>query len=363
MTFNLNLTFGAAYVGVILAAFVYGIATLQSYTYWLERRRDSTLQRLYVLLLWSLDTVKLICICHMEYYYGIKNHGKSSALARNTWSFNMQLGITPIITFLVQAYFAHRAWKFARQVRSSLISPRVTQVIGVFIGALSMAQLAFGMAYFSSTWRFRNFNDGRSYRWMAIAWLGSAAVCDTLIVYMLSRALLAQRTGFERTDAIINKILLYTINTGSFTGIVAIIALVLCWSMPNFVYLGPTFMLGTLYIITLLANLNARKSDGSKSIYFEDSLDLEQSVHVQPRVTTISRSRAHVTPSVVVFQGREHDVQKPSDTSVIKLSKGSVPQNTMHNTTSKTRSRRTLDTTRAGDSDIETLDSIETRPK
>ncbi|QRW23920.1 hypothetical protein RhiXN_10244 [Rhizoctonia solani] len=85
MVFNLNLTFGAAYVGVILAAFVYGIATLQAYTYWLERRRDSTLQRFYVMLLWSLDTFKLICICHMEYFYGIKNHGNPSALARSTW--------------------------------------------------------------------------------------------------------------------------------------------------------------------------------------------------------------------------------------------------------------------------------------
>ncbi|CAE6467625.1 unnamed protein product [Rhizoctonia solani] len=360
MPSNLNLTFGAAYIGVILTAFVYGIATLQTYTYWLERRRDSTLQRLYVMLLWSLDTAKLICICHMEYYYGIKNHGNPSALVRNTWSFNMQLGITPIITFLVQAYFAQRAWKFARQVRSSLISPRVTQITGILIGILSMAQLAFGMSYFSSTWKFRSFVDGKSSRWMAIAWLGSAAVCDTLIVYMLSRALLAQRTGFERTDAIINKILLYTVNTGSFTSIVAIIALILCWSMPNFVYLGPTFMLGTLYIITLLANLNARKSDGSKSIYFEDSFDLEQSAHVRSRVTSTSRSRAQITPSVVVFQGGEHGVRKSFDNSLARLSKGSTRRNSpfaSRAAVATSRSRKTLDTTQASDSDIETLES------
>ncbi|CAE6420882.1 unnamed protein product [Rhizoctonia solani] len=104
MTFNLNLTFGAAYIGVILTSFVYGISTLQTYTYLLERRRDSTTQRLFVVLLWCLDTAKLICICHMEYYYGIRNHGNPSALAISTWSFNMQLGITPIIMFLVQGW-------------------------------------------------------------------------------------------------------------------------------------------------------------------------------------------------------------------------------------------------------------------
>ncbi|CAE6492750.1 unnamed protein product [Rhizoctonia solani] len=129
----------------------------------------------------------------------------------------MIFGITPIITFMVQGYFAKRAWYFARRVGPNLISPRVTQIVGLFIGILSIAQLTFGMAYFSSTWRFRKFVDGKESRWMAIAWLGSAAVCDTLIAYMLFRALVAQRTGFERTDAIINKILLYTVNTGSFT--------------------------------------------------------------------------------------------------------------------------------------------------
>ncbi|CAE6424531.1 unnamed protein product [Rhizoctonia solani] len=327
MALSLNLTFGAAYVGVIMTSFVYGIATLQTYTYWFERRRDGIPQRFYVILLWCLDTVKLICICHMEYYYGIRNHGNPFALAKSTWSFNMQMGITPIITFMVQGYFAKRAWYFTRQVRSNLISPKVTQIIGLFIGTLSMAQLAFGMAYFSSTWKFRNFVDSKDFRWMAIAWLGSAAFCDTLIVYMLSRALVAQRTGFERTDAIINKILLYTVNTGSFTGLMAIIALILCWSMPNFVYLGPTFMLGTLYIITLLANLNARKSDGSKSIYFEDTVDLEQPVHTQSRLAGVGRSRVNIAPPVIVFQGKDHGIRKSSDIPLGKISR-STPRHT-----------------------------------
>ncbi|CAE6511682.1 unnamed protein product [Rhizoctonia solani] len=274
----------------------------------------------------------------------------------------MQMGITPIITFMVQGYFAKRAWYFTRQVRSNLISPKVTQIIGLFIGTLSMAQLAFGMAYFSSTWKFRKFVDSKDFRWMAIAWLGSAAFCDTLIVYMLSRALVAQRTGFERTDAIINKILLYTVNTGSFTGVMAIIALILCWSMPNFVYLGPTFMLGTLYIITLLANLNARKSDGSKSIvyiitllanlnarksdgsksiYFEDTVDLEQPAHTQSRLVGVGRSRVNIAPPVIVFQttvfanlppvivfqGKDHGIRKSSDIPLGKLSR-STPRHT-----------------------------------
>ncbi|CAE7221760.1 unnamed protein product [Rhizoctonia solani] len=362
MVFNLNLTFGAAYVGVILASFVYGFETLQTYTYWLERRRDSTTQRLYVILLWCLDTVKLICIFHMEYYYGIRNHGNPAALATSTWSLNMQLGITPIITFLVQGYFAKRAWYFTRQVRSNLISPRVTQITGLFIGILSMAQLSFGMAYFSSAWRYRHFVDGAGFRakWIAIAWLGSAAVCDTLIVFMLSRALIAQRTGFQRTDAMINRILLYTVNTGSLTGIAAIIALVLCWSMSNFVYLGPTFMLGTLYIITLLANLNARKSDGSKSIYFEDSVDLEQPTHTGSKVTGTARSRANAPPPVMIFQGMEHGVRTSCDIPLGRLSIRTARQTVTfgaRQAVATSKSRETFDTSQTNGSDPEVSDS------
>ncbi|KAH7335651.1 hypothetical protein B0J17DRAFT_667228 [Rhizoctonia solani] len=322
MALSLNLTFGAAYVGVILTSFVYGIATLQTYTYWFERRRDGIPQR-------CLDTVKLICICHMEYYYGIRNHGNPSALAKST------------------CYFAKRAW----YLRSNLISPKVTQIIGLFIGTLSMAQLAFGMAYFSSTWKFRNFVDSKDFRWMAIAWLGSAAFCDTLIVYMLSRALVAQRTGFERTDAIINKILLYTVNTGSFTGVMAVIALILCWSMPNF---------------TLLANLNARKSDGSKSIYFEDTVDLEQPAHTQSRLAGAARSRVNIAPPVIVFQGKEHGVRKSSDIPLGKLSRSTLRHTSAfgpRTTGTSSKSRRTLDTTQTSESDPDVSDSNETKLK
>ncbi|KAG8679251.1 hypothetical protein FRC09_019101, partial [Ceratobasidium sp. 395] len=55
----LDETFGATFIGVVLAAFLYGIMTLQSYVYWVRYVHDSRFDRLFVVALWMVDTLQL----------------------------------------------------------------------------------------------------------------------------------------------------------------------------------------------------------------------------------------------------------------------------------------------------------------
>ncbi|KAG8682592.1 hypothetical protein FRC09_016662, partial [Ceratobasidium sp. 395] len=194
--------------------------------------------------LWILDTLQIICISHMQYHYVIDNFANPAALLYNNWSFNMEVGLTAIITFMVQLFFAKRAWYFTKRVGSRFTTTRRTQMMGAIIGLISLCQLGFGLGAFAMVWVLGEFGKFIKYNWLVGVWLGSAALGDVIIVYMLSTALMSQRTGFGRTDALINKLLRYTINTGLLTSIIAIADVVTFCTMNNLIHLGFNFMLG-----------------------------------------------------------------------------------------------------------------------
>ncbi|KAG9082179.1 hypothetical protein FRC06_005185, partial [Ceratobasidium sp. 370] len=231
-------TFGATYIGVVLSTFFYGILTLQTYIYWVRYVHDSRFDRLFVVALWVIDTLQLIFICHMQYWYVVENFANPVALQYNNWSFNMEVGLTAIITFM---------------------------------GLISFTQLGFGLGCFGMVWVLKMWQQFIEYRWLVAGWLASAALCDVLIVYMLSTALMTQRTGFGRTDALIDKLLRYTINTGLLTSIIAITDLIAFCTMNNLVHLCFNFILGKLYTNTLLATLNAREVTPPENVVHVES--------------------------------------------------------------------------------------------
>ncbi|QRW04468.1 transmembrane protein [Ceratobasidium sp. AG-Ba] len=264
-------TFGATYIGVVLATFLYGIMTLQSYIYWVRYVHDSMFDRLFVVALWVIDTLQLVFICHMQYWYVIDNYANPVALQFNDWSFNMEVGLTAIITFMVQGFFARRAWYFTSRIGNRNVATQKTRVLGILIGIISFTQLGFGMGCFGMVWVLKRWTQFIDYNWLVAGWLASAALCDVLIVYMLSTALMTQRTGFGRTDALIDKLLRYTINTGLLTSLVAITDLIAFCTMNNLIHLAFNFVLGKLYTNTLLATLNAREPTPPENIVHVES--------------------------------------------------------------------------------------------
>ncbi|CAE6421261.1 unnamed protein product [Rhizoctonia solani] len=205
-------------VGVILTTFTYGIATMQVYRYWDTYRDDSRFTRLYILLLWLLDTSKVASICQIQYYYTVTNYGNVQALSSTTCNcLKYALCMTAVITFMVQSFLARRTWNFARRVRSTRIPRQTIQALGAVTAAVALTQLAFGLVSTAFAWRVRYFIEVINYRWLGISWLGSAVVCDLLLVCSLSTILVMQRNGFKQTDMLINRIILFTVNTGLLT--------------------------------------------------------------------------------------------------------------------------------------------------
>lgn len=69
------------------------------------------------------------------------------------------------------------------------------------------------------------------------------AASDAIIAIVLSFYLHTSRSGFKRTDTILNRLIMFTINTGVLTGVCAILTLITNIAFPN------TFIYMIFYII------------------------------------------------------------------------------------------------------------------
>ncbi|KAL0949179.1 hypothetical protein HGRIS_009257 [Hohenbuehelia grisea] len=112
-----------------------------------------------------------------------------------------------------------------------------------------------------------------------------AAVGDALIAGSLVYLLQRSRTGFRKSDTMISKLTMFTVNTGLLTSICATASLIsiLLWG-NTFIYIAFYFNLGRLYSNSLLATLNAR--EGIRNMGDEDFDSLSLSFRTGSGVTS-----------------------------------------------------------------------------
>jgi len=94
---------------------------------------------------------------------------------------------------------------------------------------------------------------------LIIAWLTMQAISDLIIAGAMSFFLRRRRTGFPQTDTVIKILMMYAINTGLLTSMVAM-EVMLVFTFCGFQFFHECFIipLGGLYTTSLLANLHSR---------------------------------------------------------------------------------------------------------
>jgi len=214
------------------------------------------------------------------YYYLVTNYNNPPALTTTVWSLALQTDCNGIVGILVELFFARRVYKLSGNVILTLI-----------ICILSFIHFSLGVYFTVEYLVLQEFAKLPSLIWVTTLGLGSAAVADLLIassmVFLLKRA----RTGIPRTDSIIATLIIYAINTGLTTSIVAVICVICFALMPtNFIWLSFFWIFGKLYANSLLANLNAREAlRGSRTRQETVILPLSQ-MRSGPPITSPPRS-------------------------------------------------------------------------
>jgi len=263
---HLDNTLGAAFIGGILAAVLFGITNVQSLLYFQSSSRDSPLLRYTVGFLWTLDALHLALVSHVLYFFLVTNFTNLAVITQVTWSLSVHVIVTTVSDFVVRSFFARRVWILSRQnwllASGAAICAFVTFVTGIGFAAKSFT--------FSSTLQFADI------AWVLYLSLGSGVVADVWVAASLCWYLNKSRTGFKATDSTINVLMAYIINTGLLTSVCAAGCFVTYAAMPrNYVFIGFYFILSKLYFNSLLATLNARdKIRGGGSTKNPDSYQM-----------------------------------------------------------------------------------------
>ncbi|OAX35508.1 hypothetical protein K503DRAFT_365655 [Rhizopogon vinicolor AM-OR11-026] len=156
MEVNVKDTFGAAFVGGMVAAIVYGITTLQTYLYYVYYPRDNKSTKFLVASIWVLDTTHLSFMCHVLYHYLVSSFGDDSdhALTITFWSLIGSLGLNLCMAIVVQTYFTFQISYLTRSsIRWWLTCAIMVVVFAHFAFGLEAVVLMFGEKEFAAIQR------------------------------------------------------------------------------------------------------------------------------------------------------------------------------------------------------------------
>lgn len=151
---------------------------------------------------------------------------------------------------VVQLFFARRFW---------LLKERKGWAVSLLMVILALGGLGCGICLGSLMYTLPRFSDVVNYLPVITCWQACSTACDIVITFSVSWALWNSKTGFKSTDRLIGKLMVWTINTGALTSILALINIVsFLTTRDTLIYLAAHFILTKLYTNSMLASLNRR---------------------------------------------------------------------------------------------------------
>jgi len=243
-------TFGAVLVGVIACAALWGVSCAQTWYYFHRYPNDLWYIKLLVVVTMIFDTVHQILITHIVYFYLVTSYAYPQALGNLIWSFTVQVVFNGVIDLLVQGFLTYRVYLLSHKNRL-LTAAFASLVLGLF---------SIQMVYTILSHRLVEVVQLDRLKPLSVSVDIMAAILDLLLAVTLCYLLHKSRTGFEKTDHAINRVMLFIVNTGLMTSICATTALItfLVWQKA-LIYAAFYFLGGRLYTNSLLATLNSRR--------------------------------------------------------------------------------------------------------
>ncbi|KAG5717579.1 hypothetical protein E4T56_gene4462 [Termitomyces sp. T112] len=274
----LDPTLGAAYVGVVVAAALHGVSCVQAW-YYFTHQKDTWPTKTLVAAVMVFDTIHQILISHTIYIYVIKNYNNPPFLANLVWSMIVEVLFNGLTALLVQSFLTLRVWRLSNR------NIWLTSIVILLVAAEFGCVVAFG----TLSLQFKTFAQLQQLKYLSISVNALAAAGDVLIAFVLCTLLHRSRTGFHRSDTMINKLILFAVNTGFLTSLCAVASLIsIVVAGGTFLYIAFYFCIGRLYSNSLLATLNARKMiRGSADGIHSTSENLSLSLRELPKSGTV----------------------------------------------------------------------------
>ncbi|TBU25224.1 hypothetical protein BD311DRAFT_765124 [Dichomitus squalens] len=248
---GLDDTLGVVLVCTCFGCMLFGLTTHQTYRYFRLYPTDSLILKFFVILILGIDILNTMLSIHICYFYLITNYFNPVRLLDGVWSIRLIVISTGCMMIVSHLFYARRVYLLSggTQWPVVLIVVLLFAELGLCIGATIEAFLQ------------PTFKGYQHFAWLICSALGAAVLLDLFISSMLILYLRKSRTGFKRTDSMVDVLMVYSINTGLSTSIVNFTAAITAITMPDkLVYTGLYIFASKMYSNSLLAVLNSRRS-------------------------------------------------------------------------------------------------------
>ncbi|KAI0706387.1 hypothetical protein C8Q76DRAFT_157258 [Earliella scabrosa] len=210
---RVSTTYGAVLIGNCVGLVLYGVVLHQAFRYYRLYPRDSWILKCLVGFVVILETFNSVLNVHICYHFLTNALVNPARLTQSIWSIALLPVASGGLVVACQSFFARRIILIGRHCR-----PIATVVIILLIGDAASTVEAF------TTKTLERFSQ---VTWLFSVGSGIVTLADVIITTVLIVALRRSRTGFKGTDALIDVLILYAVNTGLLTGVFNTLAFVL----------------------------------------------------------------------------------------------------------------------------------------
>lgn len=243
-------------IGVIWSSFLYGIFIVQLYIYVMLFPKDPLGIKLTMGLLFIVETIFTVVANIFAWQTDGSGWGNLEVLEYIN-GVEVSTGILVCVTqLIVQTFFTWRIWMLTRKLWVVV----VIECISVF-SAGCLIYLTAKLLEAPGTTRTFLMLVTTKLRTAVIIWLSSAAACDILIATAIVVQLWhAKNQAIDiRTAGVLNRLLIWTVETGTLTALMAVVDLAVFVSFPfDFYFYIFYFVIARVYANALVASLNSR---------------------------------------------------------------------------------------------------------
>ncbi|KAF7303661.1 hypothetical protein MIND_00595500 [Mycena indigotica] len=261
--FSISLTLGPIVCGAFIVVFLFGILCMQTTNYFKSFPNDHPYVKCTVGLLYTLQLGYTICICAGTYGMTVDDFGQVFRLLFSPWGLTVGVVLGALVDHGVQTFFVYRIYRVTRALYLCI-------VLWVLVACLLAVSLILGAEGLRTNSLAISTSNPKYHRLLLILFFGDAAM-DLLNAAVLCFYLARQRQrAFSRsTTAIVDQLVVYTLQTGFMTSLVALAAAIGFKVAPtNYIWVTFFMAMPCSFMNALLANVNNRRnlqSNGKKS--------------------------------------------------------------------------------------------------
>ncbi|KAJ7253149.1 hypothetical protein C8J57DRAFT_1519447 [Mycena rebaudengoi] len=252
---SLDIIIGALLIGTWVGTVLYMAELIQAVYYFRHFKHDDWKLKTRVTVALTIDTVSALANYACVYLYVITHTGDPVYLANQDWPMPLYLCATAIVAVLVQSFLLERYWRLTKNII-------VTLFLGLLIIAACGGTLSTGVVV---AW-FPAVKDRAKVKIPGTIWVATQAAADLLIAAALLWEFRKVKTVFKETRSLLNRLAARAIQTGTVSATIAVISLMVYLSNnESNVTAGIGFCIGHIYVLTMLSNLNFRRSESASS--------------------------------------------------------------------------------------------------